>query len=129
MMDAEFCIQALEEALTRFGRPEIFNIDKGSQSTSPRFVDILKDTGARVSADGQGARRIRHIRLMPAGSPGPRARRRLRIRQGVPNFGSSLNEIQRCHSQPGMHISGVPPTPALSVVFRADFNVLLPPAY
>ena len=53
-MDAEFCIQALEEALARYGTPEIFNTDQGSQSTSPRFVDVLKDAGVRVSMDGRG---------------------------------------------------------------------------
>jgi succinate dehydrogenase / fumarate reductase iron-sulfur subunit len=44
-MDAEFCIQALEEALTRYGAPEIFNTDQRSQFTSARFVDVLKDAG------------------------------------------------------------------------------------
>ena len=53
-MDAEFCIQALEEALARYGAPEIFNTDQGSQFTSPRFVDVLKDAGVRVSMDGRG---------------------------------------------------------------------------
>jgi transposase InsO family protein len=42
-MDAEFCIAALEEAMARFGVPEIFNTDQGSQFTSPRFTDMLKD--------------------------------------------------------------------------------------
>ena len=53
-MDAEFCIQALEEALDRHGAPEIFNTDQGSQFTSPRFADVLKDAGVRVSMDGRG---------------------------------------------------------------------------
>ena len=53
-MDAEFCIQALEEAVARFGVPEIFNTDQGSQFTSPRFTDVLKDAGARISMDGRG---------------------------------------------------------------------------
>jgi putative transposase len=53
-MDAEFCIQALEEALARFGAPEIFNTDQGSQFTSPRFTDVLKDAGVRISMDGRG---------------------------------------------------------------------------
>ena len=41
-MDVEFCIEALEEALARFGRPEIFNTDQGSQFTSPRFTGLLQ---------------------------------------------------------------------------------------
>ena len=40
-MDADFCIEALEEAMARHGRPEIFNTDQGSQFTSPRFTDVL----------------------------------------------------------------------------------------
>jgi putative transposase len=53
-MDAEFCIAAVEEALARYGAPEIFNTDQGSQFTSPRFVDVLKGAGVRVSMDGRG---------------------------------------------------------------------------
>jgi putative transposase len=53
-MDAEFCIEALEEALMRFGRPEIFNTDQGSQFTSPRFTGILETAGVRISMDGRG---------------------------------------------------------------------------
>lgn len=52
-MDAEFCIAALEEALARYGPPEIFNTDQGRQFTSPRYVDVLKDAGFRVSMDGR----------------------------------------------------------------------------
>ena len=46
--------QALEEALARFGAPEIFNTDQGSQFTSPRFTNVLKDAGVRISMDGRG---------------------------------------------------------------------------
>jgi putative transposase len=53
-MDAEFCIEALEEALGRFGRPEIFNTDQGSQFTSPRFTGLLQAAGVRISMDGRG---------------------------------------------------------------------------
>jgi transposase InsO family protein len=40
-LDVEFCIEALEEALARFRRPDIFNTDQGSQFTSPRFTGVL----------------------------------------------------------------------------------------
>jgi transposase InsO family protein len=40
-MEADFCIEAPEEALSRFGRPGIFNTDRGSQFTSPRFSQVL----------------------------------------------------------------------------------------
>jgi len=53
-MDAEFCIEALEEAMARHGRPEIFNTDQGSQFTTPRFTDLLTEAGVKVSMDGKG---------------------------------------------------------------------------
>ena len=53
-MDVEFCLEALEEALARFGKPEIFNSDQGSQFTSPRFTGVLQEAGVRVSMDGRG---------------------------------------------------------------------------
>ena len=53
-MDLEFCLEALEEALARFGKPEIFNTDQGSQFTSPRFTGVLQEAGVRVSMDGRG---------------------------------------------------------------------------
>jgi putative transposase len=53
-MDAAFCVAALEEALDRFGRPEIFNTDQGSQFTSLAFTDVLKATGIQISMDGRG---------------------------------------------------------------------------
>jgi len=53
-MDADFCIEALEEAMARHGRPEIFNTDQGSQFTSPRFTDVLTEAGVKVSMDGKG---------------------------------------------------------------------------
>jgi putative transposase len=53
-MDVEFCIEALQEAMARFGRPEIFNTDQGSQFTSPRFTGVLQAAGVRISMDGRG---------------------------------------------------------------------------
>ena len=53
-MEADFCIEALEEALGRYGAPDIFNTDQGSQFTSPRFVEVVQGAGARVSMDGRG---------------------------------------------------------------------------
>ena len=53
-MDVEFCIEALEEALARFGRPDIFNSDQGSQFTSPRFTELLTEAGVWISMDGRG---------------------------------------------------------------------------
>ena len=53
-MDAAFCVSALEEALTRFGTPEIFNTDQGSQFTSAAFTGTLAAAGIRISMDGRG---------------------------------------------------------------------------
>jgi putative transposase len=53
-LEAEFCLEALEEAMARFGTPEIFNTDQGSQFTSPRFTGLLQRAGVRVSMDGRG---------------------------------------------------------------------------
>jgi putative transposase len=53
-LDVEFCLEALEEALARFGRPEIFNPDQGSQFTSPRFTGLLQRAKVRISMDGRG---------------------------------------------------------------------------
>jgi len=54
-MDTAFCVEALEEALARHGRPEIFNTDQGSQFTSVAFTDVLKAAGVAISMDGKGA--------------------------------------------------------------------------
>ena len=53
-MDTEFCVAALEEAIARHGRPNIFNTDQGSQFTSFAFTTTLKDAGIRISMDGRG---------------------------------------------------------------------------
>jgi putative transposase len=53
-MDADFCVQALEEAIARYGVPEIMNTDQGSQFTSSEFTDVLKQHGIDISMDGRG---------------------------------------------------------------------------
>jgi len=53
-MEVEFCLEVVEEAMARFGRPEIFNTDQGSQFTSPRFTGLLQQAGVRISMDGRG---------------------------------------------------------------------------
>ena len=54
-LDAGFCVDALEEALYKHGKPEIFNTDQGSQFTSEMFTDVLKANEIRISMDGRGA--------------------------------------------------------------------------
>ena len=53
-MEAEFCVDCLEEALRRHGKPEIFNSDQGSQFTSDAFIGVLKREGIAISMDGRG---------------------------------------------------------------------------
>jgi putative transposase len=53
-MDVTFCVSALEAALARFGKPEIFNTDQGSQFTSVAFTGTLAEAGVRISMDGRG---------------------------------------------------------------------------
>src|SRR5918997_1618517 len=54
-LEAAFCVEALEEALARHGRPEIFNTDQGSQFTSQGFTDVLVKNGIAISMDGKGS--------------------------------------------------------------------------
>jgi putative transposase len=54
-MEVDFCLEAVEEALAKHGRPEIFNTDQGSQFTSTAFTGLLQDNAIRVSMDGRGA--------------------------------------------------------------------------
>ena len=53
-LDADFCVDALEEALERYGIPEIFNTDQGSQFTCEGFTGLLALRGVRISMDGRG---------------------------------------------------------------------------
>ena len=54
-MEAGFCIEALEDALARHGKPDIFNTDQGSQFTSQEFTAVLLGAGVAISMDGKGA--------------------------------------------------------------------------
>src|SRR6202789_4501419 len=54
-MDVGFCLEAVEEALGRHGRPEIFNTDQGSQFTSVVFTGLLLNNEVAISMDGKGA--------------------------------------------------------------------------
>jgi putative transposase len=53
-LTTDFCIEAVREALARYGIPEIFNTDQGSQFTSLEFTQLLKDHGIAISMDGKG---------------------------------------------------------------------------
>ena len=53
-LDSSFCVEALQQALSRFGRPEIFNSDQGAQFTAQAFTGILLAAGSKISMDGKG---------------------------------------------------------------------------
>ena len=53
-LDTRFCVEALKEALFKYGAPEIFNTDQGSQFTSEKFTSVLKSWNIRISMDGKG---------------------------------------------------------------------------
>lgn len=54
-MDAGFYVEALQDAMARYGKPEIFNTDQGSQFTSHAFTSVLREAEVRISMDGRGA--------------------------------------------------------------------------
>jgi len=53
-LDTDFCVEALLEAFSRFGRPQIFNTDQGAQFTATAFTEVLKSHQAQISMDGRG---------------------------------------------------------------------------
>jgi len=53
-LDTDFCVDALEDAINRFGTPDIFNTDQGAQFTSKSFTGVLKRHGIKISMDGRG---------------------------------------------------------------------------
>jgi len=53
-LTTDFCVEALEEALAKFGPPEIFNTDQGSQFTSDEWISVLDNAGVAISMDGKG---------------------------------------------------------------------------
>jgi hypothetical protein len=69
-MEVEFCLEAVEEALAKYGCPEIFNSDQGSQFTSDAFTGLLLNNGISISMDGRGAWRGAAVRAACPGSEG-----------------------------------------------------------
>lgn len=54
-MEATFCVETLEDAMARHGKPEVSNTDQGSQFTGAAFTGLLADNGIAISMDGKGA--------------------------------------------------------------------------
>ncbi len=53
-LTTDFCLGAVQEAITRYGTPDMFNTDQGCQFTSLEFTGLLKDQGIQISMDGTG---------------------------------------------------------------------------
>ena len=53
-LTTEFCIEVVQEAFEKYGKPEFFNTDQGSQYTSNDFIDLLKKNEVKISMDGKG---------------------------------------------------------------------------
>src|SRR2546426_11325508 len=68
-MEAAFCVETLEDAMARHGKPEIFNTDQGSQFTGAAFTGVLASNGIAISMDGKGAWRD-NVFLQPLGRSG-----------------------------------------------------------
>ncbi len=83
-MEAAFCVETLEDALARYGKPDVFNTDQGSQFTGTAFTGVLASNGITISMDGKGAWRDNVFV--------ERLWRRVRIRGGV---SASLRQRQR----------------------------------
>ena len=54
-LETAFCIEAVEEAMVKYGKPDIFNTDQGSQFTSINFIKMLREADIKISMDGKGA--------------------------------------------------------------------------
>jgi putative transposase len=102
-LDSEFCVAALQEALARYGRPEIFNTDQGAQFTADAFTSVLKTHGIAISMDGKGRAldnvfverlwrtvKYEHIYLNPAESG-------TALKQGLATYFAWYNQ-KRLHS-------------------------------
>src|SRR3954452_16419208 len=61
-MEVDFCLEAVEEALAKYGKPQIFNTDQGSQFTSAEFTGLLQKSGIAISMEGKGAWRVQRVR-------------------------------------------------------------------
>jgi putative transposase len=53
-MDKQWCIELLQDTITKYGAPDIHNSDQGSQYTSKQYIDVLKEHDIQISMDGKG---------------------------------------------------------------------------
>ena len=94
-MQADFCIEALHEALAKYGQPEIFNTDQGSQFTSTAFTEILAARRIAISMDGRGCWRDKRLRRAPVEDHQVRAHLTACLRQRQPSPAMLLRASSR----------------------------------
>ncbi len=79
-LHADFCVEALKEAMLKYGKPEIFNTDQGSQFTSSEWINVLREADVKISMDGRGRwidnRMIETIKYAPSSLLGHQKRRK-----------------------------------------------------
>ena len=103
-LDARFCVDALHEALERYGPPEIFNSDQGSQFTSVDFTDVLTAAGIRISGKGRWIDRVHRIAQV-------RVRLPVRVRVPGPDRNRLVDGLLRPAPAPlaQLSLTGAPP--------------------
>ena len=104
-LDSRFCVEALKEALVRYGKPTIFHTDQGSQYTSDSFLDVLRAAEVAISMDGKGrwARQRESRAAVAFGEVRERASARLERSEG----GSAGDRALGGVLQPGATASGI----------------------
>ncbi len=103
-LDASFCIEALEEALGRYGAPETFNTDQGSQFTSEGFTSLLASRGVAISMDGRGRWPRQRLQRAPLAVRQVRGGLPESLREpdrGAPRAGRLLRLLQQSPPTPG----------------------------
>lgn len=65
-MDMHFCLEAMEEAIARYGKPEIVNTDQGSQFTAQAFTGLLEEHDTQIGMDGKGMPSVAESALIAA---------------------------------------------------------------
>ena len=122
-LDKRFCIEALDEALANYPKPEIFNTDQGAQFTSNEFISILKSNDIQISMDGKG-RWIDNVFIERFWRSLKYEEVYLRAYQSIPEAKTHINSYIQDYNQHRRHSSLDRQTP--DVVYNQSMNSLIP---